>query len=77
MAGVGHNLMIKYGLPRAPSDELVAQWKTATEKLINDGYAAESSGNAAAKQIFPGYNTHVYASEADDISSLLDAAGDS
>jgi len=71
----GYGLMIKYGLRGAPSDTLVAQWRIRTNQLIAAGISGEQAGRTAAAEIFPDFNTHVYASEADDISSLLDAAG--
>lgn len=76
MASVGHRLMIKYGLRQAPDDNLIARWRMLTSTLIAEGSTAEDAGSAAAKQIFPGYQTVFYASEADDIVSLLNAAGD-
>lgn len=77
MANIGHKLMIKYGLPEAPSDDQIALWKERTTTFIQQGYDREESGKASAKLTFVGYETHVYASEADDIVALLDAAGDS
>ena len=77
MANIGHRLMIKYGLPNAPSSDLITRWRTVTNSLIGQGFSAESSGRSAAKQIFPGFETRFYASEADDIVTRLDAAGNS
>lgn len=74
MAGAGHSLMIKYGLPSAPPKELIDRWLVSTENLIKQGYSREAAGSAAAKVIFPGCGTHLYASEADDIETLLSAA---
>lgn len=76
MADIGHNLMIKYGLPRAPSQDLIDRWIRTTEALIQQGHEREIAGSAAAKQIFPGFQTHMYASEADTIESLLGRARD-
>lgn len=76
MADIGHQLMIKYGLRGAPSSELSDRWVQLTESLIRQGNSAESAGRIAASQLFPDFETHVYASEADAISSLLDAARD-
>lgn len=72
---VAQRLMIKYGLPSAPSDSLIALWRTRTNLLIAEGTQREAAGRTAAAKTFSGFETHVYASEADDISSLLDAAG--
>jgi len=74
-AGAGHALMIKYGLRTSPNDALIAQWRIRTNQLIAGGIEGERAGRTAAAEIFPDFKTHVYASEADDISSLLDAAG--
>lgn len=71
---VGRRLMIKYGLPSAPLDSLITLWTTRTNQLIREGTQPEAAGRTAAAAIFTGFQTHVYASEADDITSLLDAA---
>lgn len=76
MASIGHRLMIKYGLREAPDDNLIARWRMLTRTLIAEGKSAEVAGSTAAQQIFPGYQSVFYASEADDIVSLLNAAGD-
>lgn len=73
MADAGHQLMIKYGLARAPSEEKVAQWARLTRQYIDTGEPREAAGAAAAKQLFPDYNTRHYASEADTIEALLRA----
>ena len=73
---VAHRLMIKYGLPGHPTETEISTWRIRTNQLIALGTAKESAGRAAAKEIFTGFETRVYASEADDIISLLDAAGD-
>lgn len=74
VANTGTSLMIKYGLPSAPSKDLIAQWVATTDALVKQGHTEEVAASSAAKVIFPGYQTHTYASQADDISSLLDAA---
>ena len=73
-ADAGRRLMIKYGLGAYPSDTLIAQWRIRTNQLIAQGVADERAGRTAAAETFADFETHVYASEADDISSLLDAA---
>lgn len=72
--GVGRRLMIKYGLPSEPNDTLITQWRIRTNQLIAGGTLRETAGRTAAVETFTGVGTHVYASEADDITSLLDAA---
>lgn len=74
MAAIGHSLMIKYGLPSAPPKELIDRWLRVTENLIGRGLTREDAGHSAAEVIFPGFQTHFYASEADDIETLLRAA---
>ena len=74
MASIGHGLMIKYGLRGEPSDSEVQRWVAEVERLIASGIAAEEAGERAAATIFPSYNTCVYASEADTITSLLGRA---
>jgi hypothetical protein len=74
MADIGRNLMIKYGLRTAPSSTLSDQWVQLTDALIRQGHSPEQAGRAAAKQLFPDFGTHVYASEADAIEAILDAA---
>jgi hypothetical protein len=67
--------MIKYGLRGAPGDAAITRWRTRTNQLIAQGEGNESAGRTAAAEIFPDFETHFYASEADDILSLLNAAG--
>lgn len=74
MARAGHQLMIKYGLPREPEDSLIQRWVTLTEQLIAQGRGREEAARSAAATVFPGFETCKYASVADDIESLLDAA---
>lgn len=74
--GVGWALQIKYGLPSEPSDPTIRLWRIRANQLIAEGKAREDAGQTAAAETFVGVGTRVYASEADDISSLLDAAGD-
>lgn len=72
---LGRRLMIKYGLPDYPSDPSIRLWRTRTNQLIAEGNGREAAGRKAASETFVGFETRVYASEADDITSLLDAAG--
>lgn len=72
---LGQALMIKYGLPDAPTETTIRIWRIRTNQLIAEGRGREQAGRAAAAETFPGFETRVYASEADDIISLLDAAG--
>lgn len=75
-SGIAQKLMIKYGLPGHPNETEISTWRDRTNQLIALGRDREEAGRAAAKETFTGFETHVYASEADDILSLLDAAGD-
>ena len=68
--------MIKYGLGGGPSQALSDQWVQLTDALIRQGFSAEEAGRRAAAQTFPDFETHVYASEADTITSLLTRAKD-
>lgn len=72
---IGWALQIKYGLPGEPSDSAIRLWRIRTNQLIAEGREREAAGRVAAAESFTGFQTKVYASEADDISSLLDAAG--
>ena len=74
MADTGMGLRIKYGLRTDPSSALITQWAQLTRAHINAGSKPEEAGHLAAKQVFPDYKTHVYASEADTIEALLRAA---
>jgi hypothetical protein len=71
MANIAHSLMIKYGLAGHPSESRIADWVTRTQTYINRGFDAEKAGLEAARQIFPDFNSHVYASQADTIMALL------
>ncbi len=71
MAAAGHGLMIKYGLAREPGADAQKRWASLAREYINRGMARDVAGAAAAKQIFPDFNTHVYASESDAIETLL------
>jgi len=72
---LGQALMIKYGLPDAPNETAIRVWRIRTNQLIAEGSLREAAGRKAAIESFVGFETRVYASEADDIISLLDAAG--
>lgn len=74
MADAGHNLKIKYGLRGDPSDQLISKWVAEVTRLKNAGFSSEDAGSRAAAAVFPDFQTHFYASVADDIESLLDAA---
>jgi hypothetical protein len=76
LANISHQLMIKYGLRTGPSQALVDRWVQLTESLISQGVAGEQAGTRAAVQVFPDYQTHIYASESDTITSLLGRAKD-
>ncbi len=71
MAAAGHGLRIRYGLRSDPGATAQAQWASATRSLIQRGMTRDAAGDAAAKQVFPDYRTHVYASEGDTIETLL------
>jgi hypothetical protein len=66
--------MIKYGLPREPDENLISRWVALTEQMIAQGRGRDEAARSAAATIFPGFETCKYASVADDIESLLDAA---
>jgi len=71
---IDHSLFIKYGLQNSPNEQQIEQWTSLVDTLILSGVSKEDAGARAAKQIFPDFNTMVYASEADDIEALLAAA---
>lgn len=71
---ISRSLFIKYGLRNSPTDQQIEQWVLFTEALIRAGVDKETAGAQAAQQIFPDFNTAVYASEADTIEALLAAA---
>ena len=74
MANISHNLFIKYGLRNTPTEDQIRLWISITETLISSGHDPEIAGNAAAKQVFPDYNSCVYCSQADTIAALLAGA---
>lgn len=74
MADISHSLLIKYGLPRAPTQIEVDRWLQLVDAYVRQGYSREQAGGLAAKATFTGYNTVIYASEADSIEALLSAA---
>jgi len=71
MAAASHQLMIKYGLPREPSDGEVARWAELVRRLRSQGSDLDLAGETAARQIFTGFRTRHYASQADTIDTLL------
>ena len=70
---VGSQLQIKYGLQRVPTDAEISEWYRVTQNLIREGEPAEKAGELAAKYHLPGYRTHVFKTEADNIEALLRA----
>lgn len=75
MASAGHGLRIRYGLRLDPSQSQIDAWVQRTRELIRNGYSPEAAGDLAARELFPDYRTHAYASEAETIATLLEAAG--
>jgi len=71
MANAAHGLRIRFGLQHDPTDAQIKQWTQIVKQLKNSGYTADQAGATAAKQVFPDFNTMVYASEADTIEALL------
>lgn len=71
---INHSLFIKYGLNHNPTEQEIEQWASLVEVLIRSGIGKEAAGERAAEQVFPDFNTMVYASEADTIEALLAAA---
>lgn len=76
MADIGDQLRIKYGLSSNPSLELQKHWAAVTDILVGQGHPREQAGRMAAKQIFVGFDSIVYASESDTIEMLLDRLRD-
>ncbi len=76
VANISQQLMIKYGLPSGPSQPQIDQWVQLVDALIRQGFGAEDAGRRAASQLFVGFETRIYASEADTITSLLGRARD-
>lgn len=68
---VGQKLRIKYGLERIPTDSEVTEWHRVTQNLIAEGESAEKAGDLAAMYNLPGYKTHIFKTEADNIEALL------
>jgi len=73
-SNISHQLLIKYGLSQYPTDDQVNAWVELTESLIALGLAREAAGARAAQTLLPGFQTRVYASQADAIEALLRAA---
>lgn len=71
MANAANGLRIRFGLLHQPTDAQVRQWTQTVRQLVGRGYSADQAGTEAAKQVFPDFNTMVYASEADTIEALL------
>jgi hypothetical protein len=67
-------LRIKYGLAENPTPTEVDRWLREIPLNESKGYSAEAAARIAASGSFRGFETRVYASEADTIQSLLDAA---
>jgi hypothetical protein len=74
MDDVALNLKIKYGLERDPTDAEVAEWLRVTRNLLAEGEPLEKAGALAAQYVLPGYQTHVYKSQAQNLEALLRAA---
>jgi len=73
-SGISQSLLVKYGLSQQPSEAQVRAWVELTEKYIALGIAREKAGAQAAQALLPGYQSMVYASQADAIEALLNAA---
>ena len=71
MASITHDLMIRFGLSRAPTESEADRWVELTRTLIRQGVAQTDAGHRAAVQVLPGVGTRVYASESDTIEMLL------
>ena len=76
MAKIGHQLLIKYGLGSQPPEQMSTRWVSEVRSLIQRGIDPDEAGREVAKRLFPDYNTHHYASEADSIEALLAAAAE-
>jgi hypothetical protein len=76
MADIGHELMVKYGLSRRATPTECTQWVQRVEALIRQGIGREEAGRHAASELLPGYNTHVYRTQADTIEALLSRANE-
>lgn len=72
---VAQKLRIKYGLDRDPTEAEIAEWSRVARNLIADGEAAEKAGELAAQYNLPGYRSHVFKTEADNIEALLRELG--
>lgn len=71
MANAANALRIRFGLQRQPTDAQIKQWAEIVKSLKARGHSTDQAGAAAAKQVFPDFNTVVYCSEADTIEALL------
>lgn len=71
MATASTSLRIKYGLGNDPTSTQAAEWARLVRQYISNGLTREAAGERAAKYLFPDFRTHVYASEADTIDTLL------
>lgn len=68
---VVEDLRLRYGLERQPTQDEVDEWHRVTTNLIAEGEPNEKAGDVAAKYVLPGYRTHIFKSEADNIEALL------
>ena len=75
MSQISNSIRLKYGLGNVPTEQEVDNWLRLVNILIQKGHSKEASGDAAAKQLFPDFQTHFFASEADTIETLLQLAG--
>lgn len=71
MADAANGLRIRFGLQHQPTDTQIKQWVDLAKQFKARGYSTNQAGVAAAKQIFPDFNTMAYLSEADTIEALL------
>lgn len=74
VAAVSFKLRVKYGLQQDPTSIQVDAWTQLTDSYIRQGTPPEQAGQKAAKLLFADFGTKFYASEADDIVALLNAA---
>ena len=71
MSQAANSLRLQYGLGLTPTDYKIDEWLKLVKRYIGEGNSKDSAGEMAAKQIFPDYQTHFFASEADTIETLL------
>lgn len=74
MADVTHDIMIRFGLSRRPTQVEIDAWVQLTDALIRQGMPAKDAGLQAAYKTLPGPGTKVFATQADTIEMLLSKA---